>query len=65
VDVTAQLGAIERTVSQRPGPDGEEVEEWTTVVRDSGTATSDEDDTAVEMSLAQFAPDTAGGPELN
>lgn len=40
------------------------VEEWTTVVRDSGTATSDEVDVAVEMSLAQFAPDTADGPDL-
>ena len=33
------------------------VETWTTVVRESGTATSDDVDAAVEMSTAHFAPD--------
>lgn len=37
------------------------VELWTTIVKESNTATSDEVDTAVEMSLAQFAPDQGGG----
>jgi len=57
--------AIDDPVAAASSPEAqafsrESVEAWTKVIQDSGTASPEEITAAVEMSLAQFAPDAEG-----
>ena len=66
LDLYLRGEAIGDPVAVANSPEGQEltrqsVDAWVAVVRASGTATADELAAATQMSLAQFAPDLAGG----
>ena len=61
IDISVVTNAAHYLKGKRDGEELKSVQAWTEVVKDSGTATDEELAAATEVSLAQFAPDSAPG----